>query len=241
MKQDDDRGNLVGGFIVVDGDEVLAIKQSGQVTRSAIDDSLRATSRDTKGVKFVGVSEGDAVAVVARSVESTLEATDGADPVNEPVTDAESRPSRTAATAETSSRTPVTPTWRVMPQSTVEPPMTVRRTADRRQRSPDGRPALPTTRPSHPTAAAGRGRRARRPRRPAGALDVGPDRQVRAVRRQPRSGALRGRGGQGPRRAASPPRGAGSRQTTKSGSELGAAGRVAAAGSAGAYDVRGCG
>lgn len=73
MKQDDDRGVLVGGFIVVDGDEVLAIKQSGQVTRSAIDDSLRPTSRDTKGVKFVGVRDGDAVAVVARSIESTLE------------------------------------------------------------------------------------------------------------------------------------------------------------------------
>ena len=58
MKQDDDRGNLVGGFIVVDGDEVLAIKQSGQVTRSAIDDHLRPTSRDTKGVKFVGVERG---------------------------------------------------------------------------------------------------------------------------------------------------------------------------------------
>ncbi|GAA1933014.1 DNA gyrase subunit A [Nocardioides marmoribigeumensis] len=75
MKQDDDRGVLVGGFIVVDGDEVLAIKSSGQVTRSAIDDSLRPTSRDTKGVKFVGVREGDAVAVVARSIESTLERT----------------------------------------------------------------------------------------------------------------------------------------------------------------------
>ena len=49
------------------------IKQSGQVTRSAIDDHLRPTSRDTKGVKFVGVSDSDAVAVVARSVESRLE------------------------------------------------------------------------------------------------------------------------------------------------------------------------
>ncbi len=54
MKQDDDRGNLVGAFIVVEGDEVLAIKQSGQVTRSAIDDNLRPTGRDTKGVRFVG-------------------------------------------------------------------------------------------------------------------------------------------------------------------------------------------
>ena len=56
MKQDDDRGNLVGAFIVVEGDEVLAIKQSGQVTRSAIDEHLRPTGRDTKGVRFVGVS-----------------------------------------------------------------------------------------------------------------------------------------------------------------------------------------
>ncbi len=73
MKQDDDRGELVGAFIVVEGDEVLAIKQSGQVTRSAIDEHLRPTGRDTKGVKFVGVSNGDSVAVVARSVERAPE------------------------------------------------------------------------------------------------------------------------------------------------------------------------
>jgi DNA gyrase subunit A len=73
MKQDDDRGSLVGAFIVVEGDEVLAIKQSGQVTRSAIDENLRPTGRDTKGVKFVGVSDGDSVAQVARSVERAPE------------------------------------------------------------------------------------------------------------------------------------------------------------------------
>jgi DNA gyrase subunit A len=87
MKQDDDRGNLVGGFIVVDGDEVLAIKSSGQVTRSAIDDHLRPTSRDTKGVKFVGVKGEDAVAVVARSVESALERA-----LDEPVTSVATEP-----------------------------------------------------------------------------------------------------------------------------------------------------
>jgi DNA gyrase subunit A len=73
MKQDDDRGSLVGAFIVVEGDEVLAIKQSGQVTRSAIDEHLRPTGRDTKGVKFVGVTKGDGVSVVARSVERATE------------------------------------------------------------------------------------------------------------------------------------------------------------------------
>jgi DNA gyrase subunit A len=76
MKQDGDRGNLVGAFIVVEGDEVLAIKQSGQVTRSAIDEQLRPTGRDTKGVRFVGVSAKDSVAVVARSVERAVELED---------------------------------------------------------------------------------------------------------------------------------------------------------------------
>jgi DNA gyrase subunit A len=79
MKQDDDRGSLVGGFIVVEGDEVLAIKQSGQVTRSAIDENLRPTGRDTKGVKFVGVSDGDSVAQVARSVERAPEIEEAAE------------------------------------------------------------------------------------------------------------------------------------------------------------------
>jgi DNA gyrase subunit A len=73
MKQDDDRGKLVGAFIVVEGDEVLSIKQSGQVTRSAIDEHLRPTGRDTKGVRFVGVSDGDSVVQVARSVERASE------------------------------------------------------------------------------------------------------------------------------------------------------------------------
>jgi DNA gyrase subunit A len=79
MKQDDERGNLVGAFIVVEGDEVLSIKASGQVTRSAIDEHLRPTGRDTKGVKFVGVDNGDSVAVVARSVERAAEIDDGED------------------------------------------------------------------------------------------------------------------------------------------------------------------
>jgi DNA gyrase subunit A len=79
MKQDDERGNLVGAFIVVEGDEVLAIKQSGQVTRSAIDEHLRPTGRDTKGVRFVGVTGDDEVAVVARSVERAPEIEEAVD------------------------------------------------------------------------------------------------------------------------------------------------------------------
>jgi DNA gyrase subunit A len=71
--RNEDRGGLVGAFIVVDGDEILSITQGGQVVRSPINEDFRATGRSTMGVKFVTPKEGDAVAVVTRSVESPEE------------------------------------------------------------------------------------------------------------------------------------------------------------------------
>jgi len=68
-----ERGGLVGAFIVEDGDEVLSITQNGQVVRSPINEEFRATGRSTMGVKFVTPKAGDAVAVVARSVEAKVE------------------------------------------------------------------------------------------------------------------------------------------------------------------------
>jgi DNA gyrase subunit A len=65
-----ERGVLVGAFIVEEGDEVLSITQGGQVVRSPINEHFRATGRSTMGVKFVSPKAGDAVAVVARSVEA---------------------------------------------------------------------------------------------------------------------------------------------------------------------------
>nr|WP_267477192.1 DNA gyrase subunit A [Nocardioides sp. Leaf374] len=69
----EDRGGLVGAFIVEDGDEIMAITQSGQVVRSPVNEEFRPTGRSTMGVKFVGPKAGDAVAVVARSVEAKVE------------------------------------------------------------------------------------------------------------------------------------------------------------------------
>ncbi|WP_107705093.1 DNA gyrase subunit A [Nocardioides allogilvus] len=66
----EDRGGLVGAFIVEEGDEILSITQAGQVVRSPINEHFRATGRSTQGVKFVSPKSGDAVAVVARSVEA---------------------------------------------------------------------------------------------------------------------------------------------------------------------------
>ncbi|WP_244930689.1 DNA gyrase subunit A [Nocardioides sp. W7] len=81
----EDRGGLVGAFIVEDGDEVLSITQAGQVVRSPINADFRPTGRSTQGVKFVTPKSNDAVAVVARSVEAKV--TDEGDDADE--TDAE--------------------------------------------------------------------------------------------------------------------------------------------------------
>jgi DNA gyrase subunit A len=68
----EDRGVLVGAFIVEEGDEVLSITQAGQVVRSPINDNFRPTGRSTMGVKFVTPKGDDAVAVVARSMEAKV-------------------------------------------------------------------------------------------------------------------------------------------------------------------------
>ena len=75
----EDRGHLVGAFIVVEGDEILSITQGGQVVRSPINADFRPTGRSTMGVKFVTPKAGDAVAVVAaRSRHARTRAADAA-------------------------------------------------------------------------------------------------------------------------------------------------------------------
>ncbi|MBB1572105.1 MAG: DNA gyrase subunit A [Propionibacterium sp.] len=71
MRLSDGRGSLVGGLIVADGDEVISIKQSGQVVRSAVAD-VPVKGRDTMGVKFVGLRGEDVVAAIARYPESEV-------------------------------------------------------------------------------------------------------------------------------------------------------------------------
>ena len=64
MKLNEDRGALVGGLVVQADDEVIAIKTSGQIIRSKVGD-VPAKGRDTMGVRFVGLANGDSVAVIA--------------------------------------------------------------------------------------------------------------------------------------------------------------------------------
>jgi DNA gyrase subunit A len=106
----EERGVLVGGFIVEEGDEILSITQAGQVVRSPINEHFRATGRSTMGVRFVTPKDGDAVAVVARSVE-TREADVLPDEPTEPGAgaDAESPDVAGDATIDGSGTTPTDP------------------------------------------------------------------------------------------------------------------------------------
>jgi DNA gyrase subunit A len=73
MRLNSERGSLVGGLVVSENDEVIAIKASGQITRSAVSE-VPVKGRDTMGVKFVGVRGDDAVVVIALNPETTAEA-----------------------------------------------------------------------------------------------------------------------------------------------------------------------
>ncbi|WP_020386711.1 DNA gyrase subunit A [Kribbella catacumbae] len=89
VKLNDERGSLVGALIVVDADQVLAIKNSGQVVRSRVD-SVPVKGRDTMGVKFAGVGESDAVVAIARNTDlavsdEELESVEGAEEVAQDV------------------------------------------------------------------------------------------------------------------------------------------------------------
>ncbi|MDR1851296.1 MAG: DNA gyrase subunit A [Propionibacteriaceae bacterium] len=68
MKLSEDRGHLVGGLIVTDTDEVISMKASGQIIRSSVAD-VAPKGRDTMGVKFVSVDDGDSVIAITLSPE----------------------------------------------------------------------------------------------------------------------------------------------------------------------------
>ena len=85
MKINQDRGSLVGALVVGEGDEVLAIRASGGVTRSPVRD-VPAKGRDTMGVKYVTLGEDDAVVAIALNAEDDAAedlTTEGSEPDSE--------------------------------------------------------------------------------------------------------------------------------------------------------------
>ncbi|KAA9152448.1 DNA gyrase subunit A [Microbacterium lushaniae] len=95
----DDRGDLAGGLMVSEDDEVLVVLASGKVVRSAVAE-VPAKGRDTMGVVFARAGGDDRIIAIARNSERSMTAL-AEDP--EPVGDA---PAVDAAASEASAETP---------------------------------------------------------------------------------------------------------------------------------------
>ncbi|WP_345800997.1 DNA gyrase subunit A [Microbacterium sp. AZCO] len=70
-KLSEDRGDLAGGLIVSEDDEVLVVLASGKVVRSAVAE-VPAKGRDTMGVVFARPDEDDRIIAIARNGERGL-------------------------------------------------------------------------------------------------------------------------------------------------------------------------
>lgn len=70
-KLNEDRGDLAGGLIVAEDDEVLVVLASGKVVRSAVAE-VPAKGRDTMGVVFARPDDDDRIIAIARNGERGL-------------------------------------------------------------------------------------------------------------------------------------------------------------------------
>jgi len=75
MQITENRGELVGGLVLVDSDDVISVTSSGQVTRSLVS-GVNATGRGTMGVKFVTFKGEDQVVTIARNTDLTEDDTE---------------------------------------------------------------------------------------------------------------------------------------------------------------------
>ncbi len=74
MKLPEHRGSLVGAMVVDEGDQVLAITESGGVIRTKVSEgALQRRARDTMGVRLMALGAGDSVVGVARNPETDSE------------------------------------------------------------------------------------------------------------------------------------------------------------------------
>ncbi|MFD4957725.1 DNA gyrase subunit A [Microbacterium sp. NPDC058389] len=111
-KLSDDRGDLAGGLIVSEDDEVLVVLASGKVVRSAVAE-VPAKGRDTMGVVFARAGGDDRILAIARNGERGLaEEPEDADAENGDVdTDTASEPETPGGpdTADGTDTSPETP------------------------------------------------------------------------------------------------------------------------------------
>ncbi|HZE67291.1 MAG TPA: DNA gyrase subunit A [Sporichthyaceae bacterium] len=77
----DDRGELVGALVVVEGEQLFAITSNGGVIRTVITTTeLRRTGRATMGVRLIDVADGDSVVAIARNAEDSADEDSDAEP-----------------------------------------------------------------------------------------------------------------------------------------------------------------
>ncbi|GAA4346878.1 DNA gyrase subunit A [Microbacterium rhizosphaerae] len=81
-KLNDERGDLAGGLIVSEDDEVLVVLASGKVVRSAVAE-VPAKGRDTMGVVFARPDDNDRILAIARNGERALAVEESADAESE--------------------------------------------------------------------------------------------------------------------------------------------------------------
>ena len=77
----EERGDLVGGLVVEEDDEVLVVMQQGKVVRTAVNE-VPAKGRDTMGVIFAKPAKNDYIVGVAHNQERNLEEAVAADEEN---------------------------------------------------------------------------------------------------------------------------------------------------------------
>ncbi len=88
MKLVEERGSLVGAMVVSESDEVFAIASNGVVIRTRVSD-VRATGRDTLGVRLMNLGDGDSLISIARAAEREDDSEEETDVVVEGVTESE--------------------------------------------------------------------------------------------------------------------------------------------------------
>jgi DNA gyrase subunit A len=105
MRLNEDRGGLVGAMIALETDQIFAIASNGVVIRTTVSD-VRATGRDTQGVKLMNLSSEDTLVGIARSPERDDDE-DGDDIAGEEAVEgATESPVATDAPAEVVAETP---------------------------------------------------------------------------------------------------------------------------------------
>ena len=72
MKTNDKTGGVIGALTVNDNDEIMLITVAGQMVRTAVKD-IRATGRNTQGVKLINLDAGDKLQAIAQVISEEIE------------------------------------------------------------------------------------------------------------------------------------------------------------------------